>query len=164
MHGLGAAGFIAMIVGALDPLEGSVLIVLGSALVALALYLVRAERRLVSYWTTVFVLIAVGVAAMWGLSAVGGFGGRSGRSLWWGVLLLPYLAGWIMAVWGPGSPRWFSWLTMAIGLLWMALPTVGLVRRGTTGPGPLVWAGFALALLGLATVAGSAVRLRRRVA
>ena len=45
-------------------------------------------------------LVALGVGALWGLSAVGGFGGSSGRSMWWGALLLPYPAGWILGVVG----------------------------------------------------------------
>lgn len=47
-----------------------------------------------------FGLIADGVGALFGLSAVGGIGGKGGPSLWWGVLLLPYLAGWLMALAG----------------------------------------------------------------
>ena len=97
---LGIVGGIAMLVGSLDPLEGSLLILPGSGLVAVALYLGGKDRRTVLYWTWVFGLIAVGVGALFGLSAVGGIGGQSGHSLWWGVLLLPYAAGWLMALAG----------------------------------------------------------------
>jgi hypothetical protein len=45
-------------------------------------------------------LIAVGVAALFGLSAIGGFGGPSGRSMWWGLLLLPYPIGWVIGLLG----------------------------------------------------------------
>ena len=34
-------------------------------------------------------LIAIGVGALWGLSMFGGIGGKSGHSIWWGVLILP---------------------------------------------------------------------------
>ena len=37
---------------------------------------------------------------MFALSAVGGIGGKSGHSIWWGLLLLPYPAGWLMALVG----------------------------------------------------------------
>jgi hypothetical protein len=94
---LKVVGGIAMMVGTLDPLEGSVLILPGSGLVALGLYLGRKERRTVLYWTWAFILIAAGVAAMFALSAVGGIGGKSGHSMWWGVLMLPYPVGWLMA-------------------------------------------------------------------
>ena len=97
---LGIVGGIAMLLGSLDPLEGSLLILPGSGLVAVAVYLSGKGRRTVLYWTWVFGLIAVGVGALFGLSAVGGIGGQSGHSLWWGVLLLPYAAGWLMALAG----------------------------------------------------------------
>ena len=97
---LRVVGVIAMILGTLDPLEGSVFILLGSGLVALSMFLGRRSRRTFLYWVWVFLLIAVGVGAMFALSAVGGIGGRSGRSMWWGLLLLPYPAGWLMALAG----------------------------------------------------------------
>jgi hypothetical protein len=97
---LRVGGGIAMMLGTLDPLEGSALILPGSGLVALGMFLGRKDRRTVLYWTSVFILIAVGVGAMFALSAVGGIGGRSGRSMWWGVLLLPYPIGWLMALLG----------------------------------------------------------------
>jgi hypothetical protein len=93
-------GGIAMLVGALDPLEGSLLILPGSVLVALGFFLGKHERRIVVYSVWVVILIAVGVAAMFALSAVGGIGGTTGHSMWWGVLILPYPIGWIMALAG----------------------------------------------------------------
>ena len=93
-------GAIAMLVGTLDPLEGSLLILPGSGLLALGMYLSGRDYRTVLYWTLAFILIAVGVGAMFALSAVGGIGGRSGHSMWWGVLVLPYPVGWLMALAG----------------------------------------------------------------
>lgn len=90
-------GGIAMLVGAVDPLEGSLLILPGSGLVALGFFVGKRERRIVVYSLWVFILIAVGVAAMFALSAAGGIGGTTGHSMWWGVLVLPYPVGWIMA-------------------------------------------------------------------
>jgi len=97
---LQTVGGIAMLVGTLDPLEGSLLILPGSGMVALAMYLGGKGRRTVLYWVWVFGLIAVGVGALFGLSAAGGIGGKGGHSIWWGVLLLPYPAGWLMALAG----------------------------------------------------------------
>ena len=91
-------GGIAMLLGTLDPLEGSLLILPGSGMVALGLFLGHGERRRLRYWLWVFALIAVGVGALFALSAVGGIGGKSGHSMWWGILLLPYPVGWIMAL------------------------------------------------------------------
>jgi len=93
-------GGLGMGVGTLDPLEGSVLILLGSALVALGIWLGRREHYVIVYWTWAFALIAIGVGAMFALSAVGGIGGKSGHSLWWGLFILPYPAGWLMALVG----------------------------------------------------------------
>lgn len=103
-------GSIAMILGTLDPLEGSLLILPGSGLVALGMYLSGKDRRTVLYWVWTFILIAVGVGAMFALSAVGGIGGKSGRSMWWGVLMLPYPAGWLLALAGSvaGLVRFFK--------------------------------------------------------
>ena len=92
------AGAIAMVAGVLDPLEGSVVILAGSGLVTLGTFLSNSGRRMLIYWIWVFLLIAVGVEAMFGLSAIGGFGGPSGRSMWWGVPILPYPVGWIMGI------------------------------------------------------------------
>ena len=107
---LKALGSIAMMLGTLDPLEGSLLILPGSGLVALGMYLSGKDRRTVLYWVWAFILIAVGVGAMFALSAVGGIGGKSGRSMWWGVLMLPYPAGWLLALAGSvaGLVRFFK--------------------------------------------------------
>jgi hypothetical protein len=61
-------GSIAMLVGAHDPMEGAVVILPGSGLVALGAFLGHSERRLIAYRVGVFVLILIGVGAMWGLS------------------------------------------------------------------------------------------------
>ena len=97
LSGLGAIGFVA---GAIDPLEGSVVILAGSALLLGAEIVRGPQRRHLRLWTTVLVLIAIGVAMMAALSSVGGIGGRTGRSWWWGLLLLPYPAGWLLGVGG----------------------------------------------------------------
>ena len=91
-------GSFAMLVGVLDPLEGSVVILAGSALVALGTFLGQLGRQLLLYWILIFALIVFGVGAMFVLSAFGGIGGTSGHSMWWGVLVLPYPVGWIMGI------------------------------------------------------------------
>ncbi len=93
-------GGIAMLLGTLDPLEGSLLILPGSGLIALGMFLGKRERRTLVYWVWVFILIAVGVGAMFVLSAFGGIGGKGGHSMWWGILILPYPVGWLMALAG----------------------------------------------------------------
>jgi hypothetical protein len=90
-------------------------------LLALGAYLGQAERRMLVYKLWAFVLIAIGVGALWGLSTVGGIGGSSGHSMRWGLLMLPYLIGWNMGMWGPGAPRWLMWLGIGVGLWYLAL-------------------------------------------
>ena len=114
-------GGIGVAVGALDPLEGSLLILPGSALLALGGYLGGTERRVLAWRVGSFVLLLLGVGALWGISMVGGFGGSTGRSNAWGLLILPYFIGWSLAVWGPGAPRWLTWSGLGIGLWYLCL-------------------------------------------
>ena len=72
------AGGIGMVVGAIDPMEGSLLILPGSGLLRLGTYLGQAERRMLVYKVWAFFLIAIGVGALWGLSR----GRRLWRLLW----------------------------------------------------------------------------------
>jgi hypothetical protein len=95
---LAITGGIAMLVGAVDPLEGSVVVLAGSGLLAVGAFVGQGGSRLRSYWIWVFVSIAVGVAAMFVLSAFGGVGGETGHSFWWCVFILPYPVGWIMGI------------------------------------------------------------------
>ena len=111
-------GGIAMVLGALDPMEGSLLILPGSGLVALGMYFAGTDRRIVLYWTWVFILIAIGVAALFGLSSLGGLGGHSGRSMWWGITILPYPVGLLMALVGG-----------VIGLMRLVKPLINANQR-----------------------------------
>jgi hypothetical protein len=155
-------GSIAMLAGALDPLEGSLVILPGSGLVALGTFLGQNERRLITYRVMVFILIAIGVGALWALSAVGGVGGTSGRSMWLGLLILPYLIGWSMAIWGPGSPRWLLLLGIAVGLWYQAI--LAMVLSGRRGRAGAIGAALVLSALGVLTIAGCISRLRNRTA
>ena len=91
-------GLVAMLIGAVDPLEGSLVILPGTGFVVLGALLGKSQHRVFLFCS--FVLVAIGVGAMWGLSALGGLGGNTGRSNWWGLVLLPYPAGWIMGLVG----------------------------------------------------------------
>jgi hypothetical protein len=85
-----------MVIGALDPLEGSLLVLPATGLVALGAGLGHSRERVRLYWA--LLLVAVGVGLMWGMSAIGGLGGDTGRSMWWALLLLPYPIGWILGL------------------------------------------------------------------
>jgi len=86
-------GVVALLIGALDPLEGAFVIVPASAVTALSAFLARSRFRRCAYWA--FGLAASGVGAM---LAVGGVGGPNGRSMWWALTWLPYPLGWILCL------------------------------------------------------------------
>ena len=91
-------GLAALILGTADPLEGSLIILAAAALLAGAAFAGHLAARRQLAWA--LALVALGVGTLWGLSAVGGFGGQSGRSNWWALLLLPYPIGWLLALSG----------------------------------------------------------------
>ena len=92
---LGLAG---MSLGVLDPSEGSGGILAGTCLATLGAIVGRSRFRRLMYWS--LVLVVIGVAGMWVTSAMGGFGGDTGRSDWWALILVPYAAGTIIGIVG----------------------------------------------------------------
>lgn len=153
-------GSLGMLLGAIDPMEGSLIILPGSLLVAIGTFLGQCERRLIVYRVWVFILIAIGVGAVWGLTMVGGVGGTSGHSMWWGVLILPYLIGWSMGILGPGSPRWLLVLGIGVGL-WYLTILVMVLRSPRLHGGPLT--SIILAVIGVLTIGGCINRLMKRI-
>jgi hypothetical protein len=91
-------GALAMVVGAIDPLEGSVVVLPGSGLALVGLFLAQPQGRLIRFMISAFIAITFGVVAMFILSALGGIGGSTGRSMWWGLFVLPYPIGWAMGI------------------------------------------------------------------
>ena len=89
-------GVIALIIGAIDPLEGSVVIIVGSALLALSAY--AASERHTKIFTASLLMIVIGVAFLFYFSSLGGFGGTSTLSWWWGLLILPFPIGWLIII------------------------------------------------------------------
>lgn len=89
-------GVVTLLLGALDPLEGSIIVILGSFLLAFATYKTQDRHR--TYFLTISLLIFSGVVAMVILSILGGFGGTSMLSWWWSLFILPYPIGWLWAV------------------------------------------------------------------
>jgi uncharacterized membrane protein YhdT len=92
-------GLVALLIGALDPLEGAFVIVPASAVIALSAFLARSRFRRCAYWA--FGLTASGVGALFIISALGGVGGPAGgtgRSMWWLLTCLPYPLGWILCL------------------------------------------------------------------
>lgn len=99
-HALELLGCIAFLLGVLDPLEGSPVILGGSVLLVASLWVGGAERAKKMYWTGVCAAISFGVFWMFVMTMAGGIGGTSRHSVWWGVLLLPYPLGWIAGLVG----------------------------------------------------------------
>lgn len=149
-----------MFLGAINPVGGALVTLGGSLLIALAAFFAHAERRVVVYRLSVFVLIGVGSLALWALTPVGGFGGASGYSMWRGAAVVPILLGWSMGIWGPGSPRWLLWLGIVVGLWYLAILLITLRFPGR-GMGALP--GIVLGITGIITIAGSIARLSRRI-
>jgi len=87
-------GVVLILLGTLDPLEGSILILAGSILLAVVSHLFNDPQR--KWYKIAAILILIGVLALWILSAFGGFGGESDLPYGWALLILPYPAGWLM--------------------------------------------------------------------
>src|SRR5262245_36938510 len=96
------------------------------------------------------------------LSAIGGVGGNSGHSVWWALLLLPYLVGWSIDLWGPGAARWMSIAGVVIGTWYLAILGMLLRRTGNAAQHGIVPA-IAVAVVGIATITACTVRLLVRV-
>lgn len=93
---LAILGLVVMLIGVLDPLEGSMVILPGAGLTALGACLGHSRFSRLLCWA--FALVAVGVAAMFAISAVGGFGRERQYLTWWGVFVALYPIGFLMAV------------------------------------------------------------------
>jgi hypothetical protein len=156
-------GYSAMLLGALDLMEGSLLILPGSAFVAAGTYLDPASRRFLAHRLLVLLLLAVGIGAMFGLSAFGGVGAKSGLSWGWGLLVVPYVVGWPLGLLGPGVPRWVNYGAVVVGLWLLTLAAI-LLSTALRSPNPvrpfLPAVMVIVAVLGLVAVVGGIWRLR----
>jgi hypothetical protein len=92
------AGAVLMVIGMIDPLEGSGLILAGAIIAAAGAWIGGSAHRRLLLLAAGFIL--VGVVLLFGISAMGGLGGDTGRSLWWALVLLPYPAGWVLGIVG----------------------------------------------------------------
>lgn len=87
-------GVFFCILGSIDPLEGSVLIVLGSIILAYIASIEEKRNKNFYKWSSI--LITVGVVAVFYLSFLGGFGCDTCISWWWIILMIPYPIGWLL--------------------------------------------------------------------
>lgn len=89
------AGVIAHLLGAVDPLEGSVIILSGAFLVFITSWLQHDRFR--KFFLISFILISAGVFLIFLFSWLGGFGGDDSILPWALTLtILPYPAGWLL--------------------------------------------------------------------
>ena len=95
-RGLATVGMVGMIISVLDPLEGAIVAFASATLIALGAQLTHSRFRTPLYWSVG--LMGAGIAVMVGFSIAGGVGGETGRPMWWALLMLPYPAGWLLAV------------------------------------------------------------------
>lgn len=98
VHVLSISGTVGLLLGAIDPLEGSTIIVWGGGLLALGAVLGHTPQR--TLLVTASILLLAGVGALFGLSTLGGVGGNTGRSMAWLAFCFPYPVGWLMALVG----------------------------------------------------------------
>lgn len=89
-------GIALIILGIIDFMEGSVVICTGSALTALSSYKNNDQHK--KLFLGLFIAIFTGVFFLFFFSSLGGFGGKSTLSWWWGILILPYPFGWLIAI------------------------------------------------------------------
>ncbi len=158
---LSIAGGLAVLIGGIDPLEGSILVLTGTALLAAAAMVAPCEPEVRKTRGLNLGLALAGFAAIWGMTALGGVGGATGRSFSWALLGLPLMAGWSLSFWARGAPRWMTWLGLLAGAWYLILPLLA-ASKARTNP-HLVWPVLAaLGACGLATVAGCLWRLRQR--
>ena len=120
-------GGIAMLVGAIDPMEGSLLILPGSGFFAIGTFLGQSERRMIVYRVWVFVLIAIGVGALWGLSMIGGMGFIRSFTLVGGADAA--LSSWLVDGYlGAGVSAWMLWLGIGVGLWYLTIFAIALTK------------------------------------
>jgi hypothetical protein len=89
-------GIVTLIIGAIDPLEGSILIALGSVLITTYFFLTQDRQR--KLFLIQSLLILFGILFLFYFSSLGGFGGSSKLSWWWGLLILLYPIGWLISI------------------------------------------------------------------
>ena len=157
-------GYIAMLIGAIDPMEGSLAILPGSALVLLGSHLGHSERRLIIYRLWVFLLVLIGVAALWVATMLGGIGATTPYSMWWGLFFLPYPVGWSIGIWGPDSPRWVLWTGIIMGLWYLVMMLLVFNRSenfAEAADSVMIFGSF-IGIIGVVTIAGCIYRLTSR--
>lgn len=149
-------GYGSMLLGALDPLEGSLLILMGSGLVLFGTLISANQRPWLGSRAGVFALVALGIGVMWVLSTFGGIGGDAGVSVGWGILIVPYAVGWLWGICGAGAPRWVLRVGVVVGVWYLVLSGLLLNERESG----INVVSAVTALFGIVTLVGCVYQLR----
>ena len=88
------AGLVALIVGAIDPLEGSIIIAAGSIMLAISTFMSQDIHR--KLFALLALCVCLGVITIWYVSSLGGF--DPATDWWWWVGIAPYPLGWIATI------------------------------------------------------------------
>ena len=84
-------GIALVLLGSLDPMEGSLVINVGSIVIAICSWI---QNNRWKWWSlTATSLITIGVVSLWTISSLGGF--EPETEWWWIFAILPYPAGWL---------------------------------------------------------------------
>ena len=87
-------GIAATIIGAIDPLEGSIVIAIGGICLAVATYFMN--DRYFKFFLVGAIMILFGVSALWFISSLGGYEPK--KEWWWNVFISPYPLGWLVNI------------------------------------------------------------------
>lgn len=126
-----ALGAFAMLIGALDPIEGVFIIFPGSILAAIGAWLTQTSGRRWFYGAEILILLAFAIILI--IDRLGGFGPKAPTldSNAWGLLLLPYPLGWLAGMIGMARiliTKVKKPLGVILGCAW-GLITAGLLTR-----------------------------------
>jgi hypothetical protein len=83
-----------MLIGAIDPMEGSIVIALASVLLGFTAFKLHDRHRFI--FMGLSISICLGVICLWWVSALGGF--VPSKEWWWIAAIVPYPAGWLSFV------------------------------------------------------------------
>ena len=84
-------GIALILLGSLDPMEGSILINLGSILLAISGLILGRRWK---WWCLIAsISITIGVISLWSVSSLGGFDPQT--EWWWLLAIVPYPVAWL---------------------------------------------------------------------
>ncbi|HOJ37805.1 MAG TPA: hypothetical protein PLP99_07380 [Ignavibacteriales bacterium] len=89
-------GLLTFILGTLDPLEGSILILFG--IFSITYFMFKTDNQHKKKFLTAGILATIGIFFMFYFSSLGGFLGNSKLSNWYLLLLIPYPVGWLLTI------------------------------------------------------------------